>query len=644
MRTFLKIALLLVILSGCEKLVYLDQPLVLTDDENFKDWVDYRSAELGLYALQQNLAEQLIILGELRGDLIKVSADADADLIEIQNFDVSPTNKYASANNFYKLISACNALIRTLEMNHPEVLDENSSGNDYNRIYGEVLCMRGWAYFNAARIYGKIPYIPEQLTDYKDVVDYVMNPDVSFYVDSGRYMYDINGLDIIELNDTVIFPVDTVYIDTVRFETYSRRFVDLRTIVDNVTADLTKRVKYVGVEYGNKDNISADEWKAIIWTDYSKAFLLGQMALTVGNINAALNYFNPILFNYDYLNVTNSKIRFGLDDALAKDNWSSIFKTININEHIFTMWFGKKELQTHNLQRLFDNSGTNLFHLKPTLKAVHLWETEWLGQRPVPSALWNGTSITPLINVGTPGDFYRGYGTSYVYKNGDEILSKEEVSVMLALKQNKKYIELENMMRNVDTLVYKYTRDLYANDAFVPLYRASAVHLYAAEICLYSQYYATGGGKIFRVSQAPQYLNGTYNRNSSQLGVRGRVSLAEKPLDIDVLVLQDPFTNQITGKRDFVAESGGNSVKELELKRLYYEKVILDERGKELAFEGERFYDIIRIAQKHNDPSYLANTIADAPGKYSSETRAAIRAKLMNEDNWYIPFYLVDSD
>ncbi len=644
MRTFIKISLLLMILSACEDIIYVEQPLVLTEDNNYKDWVDYRSAELGLYALQQELVEQLIVLGELRGDLVKVSSDADADLIEIQNFDVSSTNKYASANNFYTLIAACNALIRTLEMNHPEVTEQNPAQNDYHKIYGEALCMRGWAYFNAARIYGEIPYIPEELTDYRDVIDYVMNPEASFFVDSGRYMYDINGLDVIDLNDTIWYPVDTVYLDTVRFETYPRRFVDIRTVVDRVTFDLNERVNYVGVDYGTRDNIAEDEWEAIIWTEYSRAYLLAQMSLTVGDINAALEYLKPILYNYDYLSVTNGKIRFGLDDALADENWASIFQSININEHIFTMWFGKAELQTHNLQRLFDNSGTNLYYLKPTVKAVHLWETEWLGQSPAPSSLWNGTQVLPLLRTGEPGDFYRGYGVSYVYKNGNNILTEEEVREMLAFKQNEKYVEVENIMRDVDTLVYKYTREVYDNDAFVPLYRASSAHLYAAEICLHSQYRSAGGGLIFRVSQAPQFMNGTYNRNGNQLGVRGRVSVAEKPLDIKVLVFQDPFTNQITGKRDFVAESNGDPLVELELKRNYYEEVLLAERGKELAFEGERFYDIVRIAQKHNNPSYLANTIADSPGKYSSDMREVVRAKLMNEKNWYIPFFLTSHE
>lgn len=634
----------LLTISSCKDYFYSPQSLVLEEREGFKDWIDYRSAVLGLYTLQQKLVEQLIVLGELRGDLLKTTLAAEPDLVEIQNFDISSTNKYAQANNFYHLISACNALIRTLEFYHPEVLQKNPSPNDYHRIYGEALCMRGWAYFNAVRIYGQIPYIPEQLTNYKDIIDYVMNPKTTFYVDSGRYVFDLNGLDIIDVKDTIRFPVDTVYIDTIHFETYPRRFVDIQTVVNNVTNDLTTRLKYVGVQHGQKDGVNDDSWKAIVWTDHSKNYLLGQMAMQVGNINGANAYFNSILFNYENIESGSTAIRFGLDGSFANAAWKSIHTGININEHIFTLWFGKAQQQTHNLQRLFDNSIGNLYYMQPTSKAIHLWETEWIGQTPNPNNLWNNTtkSIIKLEEIGLPGDFYRGYGTSYVYKRGSQIFPQPEVEKMLAYKSLNQEIDQQNIMKGVDTIVYKFTigKSNFFNDSHVILYRAASVHLYAAEIYTFSTY-MSGGNRISRASGAPRFLDGRYKGGATtQLGVRGRVGLYTPEIDRTVIVLQDPFTNEITGIRDFAKESGYNNSQTLRLQQKYYEEVILRERAKELAFEGERFYDIMRIAQRRDDPSFLANLIANAQGKYKSNKREEIRSKLMNPKNWYIPFYI----
>ncbi len=50
----------------------------------------------------------------------------------------------------------------------------------------------------------------------------------------------------------------------------------------------------------------------------------------------------------------------------------------------------------------------------------------------------------------------------------------------------------------------------------------------------------------------------------------------------------------------------------------------------------ERFYDLIRIAERWDDPSYLANKVAS---KYPAPQREQIRALLMNKENWYLPFF-----
>ena len=626
--------------SSCEDFIYKDQPLVVETKDSYKDWIDYRSSELGLYALQQKLVEKIIVLGELRGDLLKVTDNSDPDLVEIQNFEISKNNKYASANDFYRLISACNTLLKALERNHPEVLEANPIASDYQRIYGEALCMRGWSYFNAARIYGMIPYVPEDLTQYDAIIDYVSNPESKFYIETGRYVFNKNGLDKLDVSDTVYYPVDTVFIDTVHFETYTQRFVDMRTIVDKITYDLTKRLKFVGVEHGIKDEVNDESWKAIIWTDYSKDFLLGQMALTIGDINSAYQYFNSILFNSEQASTGSSNIRFGLDSRFGGTKWKDIQTRIDPFEHIYTLWFGNTSQQKHNLQKLFDNKSSDWYYLKPTRKAIHLWETEWIGQSPESKDLWNQSTskLGTLSNYGLPGDYSRGPNVSYVYKKGSEIFTNSQVATMLSYKKEHRDIDLAEMMRGVDTLVYKYTigKNEFDNDHFVTLYRAASAHLYAAEICAYSEYINSSGVQKDRTRTAQGFLDGSYNSILAQLGVRGRVGLSKKYIEIGYAVIQDPFTNQPLGINNLSV----NGVPDFTLQRKYFEEVVLSERAKELAFEGDRFYDIMRIAKRRGDPSFLANMIANADGKYSSATKERIRAKLLNENNWYVPFFI----
>jgi hypothetical protein len=66
------------------------------------------------------------------------------------------------------------------------------------------------------------------------------------------------------------------------------------------------------------------------------------------------------------------------------------------------------------------------------------------------------------------------------------------------------------------------------------------------------------------------------------------------------------------------------------------ENFIIDERALELAFEGKRWTDLVRIAERRNDPAYLADRVAAkfAGTSYYDE----VHNKLMNPANWYLPF------
>jgi len=76
------IVLLFIVLFGaCEKFLEPDQDLILRESEVPGDEVELRSASLGLYSIQQELVEKIVILGELRSDL-QTSSDPDQCLAD----------------------------------------------------------------------------------------------------------------------------------------------------------------------------------------------------------------------------------------------------------------------------------------------------------------------------------------------------------------------------------------------------------------------------------------------------------------------------------------------------------------------------------------------------------------------------------
>ena len=63
------------------------------------------------------------------------------------------------------------------------------------------------------------------------------------------------------------------------------------------------------------------------------------------------------------------------------------------------------------------------------------------------------------------------------------------------------------------------------------------------------------------------------------------------------------------------------------------ENMIIDEMALEGAFEGYRFYDLMRVALRRGDPSYLAAPIARRNGEIDN----ALLQLLMEPKNWYLP-------
>lgn len=599
-------------LSSCEEFFNPDQVISVTEDQLFNDWYEYRSASMGMYGLQQELVEQLVVLGELRGDLLTVTEFADADLVEINNFSISKTNKYASPQNFFKLIAATNRFINVLETNYPNVLNPETEVNNYDRLYGEALCMRAWAYFNAVRIYGKVPFIDQRISTIDEINDFINTP--GSYVDSVYVIYGIDGYD----NDT-IYNQET---------TLDKKYFDTDRVIRYFTEELESKVKAVGVNHyiENEDN----SWEVTIWSQWSYYTLLGQMYLTLGDFSRSALYFEKVLYN----NSENERYQL-TRNAFEYSNWRNMFTSIDSREHILTLSFNKTYQQQNNLQRLFEPWEANEYMLKPTKSAVHNWETQWRGH--VINYNYDLLDSTRTVYYGTPNDSYRGFGISYTYDRGGTELLDEELDQMLEYKRLREYRSVATIMENYDTIVYKYSilKDSYDRDANFIIYRAASVNLYLAEIYTRWVYENEDGEPTRYILNALNILNNgsNYDERSSrsQMGVRGRVGLGngESAYRLDnITFIADPFTNRITGYKDYT-----NKLPE---KQKLLEEYILKERALELAFEGERFYDLMRISKRRNDPSLLATKVSE---KYPAGKKEQIYSLLLDENNWYINYF-----
>ena len=67
------------------------------------------------------------------------------------------------------------------------------------------------------------------------------------------------------------------------------------------------------------------------------------------------------------------------------------------------------------------------------------------------------------------------------------------------------------------------------------------------------------------------------------------------------------------------------------------EDLIVDEDALEFSFEGTRFYDLMRVALRRNDPSYLANRVYARRGdSKAAEMKSVIKKNLLDTSSWYL--------
>jgi starch-binding outer membrane protein, SusD/RagB family len=163
---------------------------------------------------------------------------------------------------------------------------------------------------------------------------------------------------------------------------------------------------------------------------------------------------------------------------------------------------------------------------------------------------------------------------------------------------------------NGESYIKKYSVDEgepYSSD--IIFQRAADLHLMLAEALNRSGDSKTALVLLNDGFMAVNPKPAPYSKWSGNMGVRARANLSSKLVPASV--------------------TGDDAVK-------LVEDYIMDERALELAFEGHRWTDLVRVAKRRGDPEYLASKIA---AKYTDPVKAAqVHDFLMNEGNWVLPY------
>ncbi len=130
-------------------------------EDFWKSKTDVENVVLESYRLmaQKDFTYRLLVWGEMRSDNVKEGNNVPYDIKNVLEANLMPSNSYASWAIFYQVINNCNIVLKYAE----GVLDEdpNFTQGDLDVVKGEMYALRALCHFYLVRAFRDIPLLTE---------------------------------------------------------------------------------------------------------------------------------------------------------------------------------------------------------------------------------------------------------------------------------------------------------------------------------------------------------------------------------------------------------------------------------------------------------------------------------------------------
>jgi len=149
---------------SCDQLLTVDSERNITVDQNTLDNPnDTVYSMMGILNKVRKLGDRCVVLGELRGDLMDVTANSDLELQAISNFTADSTNSWLDVKDYYAVINNCNYFI-----NNADTSIRLSGVKVMMPEFAQVKTIRAWTYLQLATTFGKAAYMTKPIVTLED--------------------------------------------------------------------------------------------------------------------------------------------------------------------------------------------------------------------------------------------------------------------------------------------------------------------------------------------------------------------------------------------------------------------------------------------------------------------------------------------
>ncbi len=587
--------------TSCEKFFEQDSDDVLyADKDHLNNAVDTVYSVVGIMNKLQAIADRTILLGEVRGDLIDLTSTASSDLRDLATFNVGDDNVYNAPRDYYAVINNCNYFIA----NANTALKSNRDEFIFMKEYAAVKAIRAWTYLQLVINYGRVPFVTEPVLSKEDA-------------ERQYEMYDIEAVCRYFLNDLASIP-----------ELYNTSYPAYRTIRSTDSR----------------------------YFFFPLSIIRGELNLWLGSVTQNKEFYRQAALNYyKYIsqrNGTGTAYPIGLSLRMWRPGSSSWTATqsVNINEafnaesesssnyttkELITMIPGdsiRAEGNYSELRNLFNSTEDNQY--KPSLTPSQAIQDI--------SAAQVNCCLSTVRSDGSVSVAYAPPGLSK-HQSGDLRLSNVWSEGYAFNTVSSELVETQSILKYQTRNVHIYRRQMvylrmaealnqagYPRMAFQML--AQGVNNKVKNDTIY-KFYSENDSLFLAQFDFPETLYGlftvsdvvssTFLASHNTIGIHTRGSgwtpRNEYYVMPDDTTITDPearLARQIAG----------------------VDSLILNESALEFAFEGTRYYDVMRYAMRQSNPGEtMAKIIYGRRGESRrAEMQGTIKKDLNNKANWFL--------
>ncbi|MBQ4391764.1 MAG: RagB/SusD family nutrient uptake outer membrane protein [Prevotella sp.] len=559
--------------TSCSDFIYDDSDQVTYADKSIlADDADTLWAVAGIMNKMQVIADRTILLGEVRGDLVSLTTDASSDLRQLADFTVDGDNKYNQPRDYYAVINNCNYFLA-----HADTTLRNSRNERiFIKEYAAVKAFRAWTYLQLALNYGRVPFITTPILSLDDADATIDNQ------------------------------------------------ADLAEICRYFIADLTP---LASVEMPGYGPIRSTDSRLFY---YPINVLLGDLYLWSGQYReAAQSYYRYISSR----NGTNSAyplstdaVRFMKSDSRwmsTSDSWSPKFsiETGTANSELITMIPGDSIPSEGNYSQLRDLFNTNenndyrssivpspvIIALSAAQKYCHYTTGgEYIAAPEGLDGYRTGdlrlqATYTSMENGGSQLSINGKRITNY------SVFGKYQTRNVHILRRSMVYLRMAEALNRAG--FPRFAFQILKTGLNNSVIQSEVLPYYPADSAFIASFNFPNNVYILETTAglANENTMGIHSRGSGYSAANGSYAFLE-----DSTLIGTPPSAILNAQIEYV------------------EDLIVDEGALECAFEGQRFYDLMRVAMRRGDNAYLASRVARRSGVFSP----SLQTLLMDASNW----------